>query len=284
MEDKERYDSSKPKTGGIGNGSYRSWNAGDELWFSAVRNNDLALLKLILENPDFDIDVVDSNKRTALHLACLYGNSAITLFLVNNGCQLNLEDKNGETPLMSALKGDAWSFDILLKYGASKTNSYGEHILKRALLEEDYSAQTIENILNSGVDLTTDLGRETLCIASGMNNKAAIEQLVRHGADVNGMVEYTFPNTDRKMRHPVWMEVAMQGEHYREGLEGLMSHDPDLSLTNAEGQNFLEWARANHSDDAKIVEYAEQQMAAYENRLLNVAIANNDNSEERLKF
>lgn len=250
-----------------------------DLWFSAVISGDIKTLRSILDDPKFDIDLTDNNKRTALHLACLHAQSGVVLFLINNGAVFNLEDKYHETPLMAAVKGDENSLDILLKYGSHPTteaikltNSIGEHILIFALEENLYSTSRVDKILKSGVEIKDDLNIRALTKACATQNLAAIDQLVAHGADIDAMVEYFWPNTTIQMKHPIWLEIAMQGNSYLEVLDCLMQHSPDLSLTNAKGENLFEWAQKAYGEDKVFMDYIAKQMAAYENRLLNHAI------------
>ena len=53
-----------------------------------------------------DIDVVNNDNSTALHIAVATGHSRIIERLVGFGCGLSLQDKGGDTPLHLALQRD----------------------------------------------------------------------------------------------------------------------------------------------------------------------------------
>lgn len=66
------------------------------------------LEKIISQNEENKIEIINSKNyddRTALHLAATFGNFDTVKFLVENGAQLDCEDKFGRTPLESALAG-----------------------------------------------------------------------------------------------------------------------------------------------------------------------------------
>ena len=72
-------------------------------------NNDLENIQKISEF--IDINKSDYDKRTALHLACSEGNYQIVKYLIDNGCDKNVKDRWGNTPLSEICdkKGDNYN-------------------------------------------------------------------------------------------------------------------------------------------------------------------------------
>jgi ankyrin repeat protein len=56
------------------------------------------IAKLLIKHKA-SVDKIDSKKRTALHYACLKGNRAMVALLLENGAKLEVQDKDGNTPV-----------------------------------------------------------------------------------------------------------------------------------------------------------------------------------------
>ena len=66
-----------------------------------------------------DVNIVNSNKFTALHLASYIGDFVSALMLLEVGARVNLSDANNMTPLMYAvLNKDRRIIQALVNYGA----------------------------------------------------------------------------------------------------------------------------------------------------------------------
>lgn len=89
------------------------------LLFDAIRNEDLASFKEILEqNPEL-IDVKDSRGSTPLLLATYYNNEAITDYLLSKNPDIDAKDASGNTALMGVcFKGYENIAKKLIKNGA----------------------------------------------------------------------------------------------------------------------------------------------------------------------
>ena len=70
-----------------------------QLWF-AIGNDDLGTVKKVIENnPNLNINEAHKhNGRTPLHFAAIQQNTSIYDYLVNQGADENLKDKNGNIP------------------------------------------------------------------------------------------------------------------------------------------------------------------------------------------
>ncbi len=69
----------------------------------ACNNGKAALVQFLLDK-SADIQAVDGEKRTALHLAAQRGDMETVQLLLQRGASVNTQDKSGHTPLQSAMK------------------------------------------------------------------------------------------------------------------------------------------------------------------------------------
>lgn len=77
-------------------------NEKDPLLITAVKNKDVAMVALLL-NFKADINIIDQEKRSALHWAVQYNHQALVEILIKGGINLTLRDNNGETALALSL-------------------------------------------------------------------------------------------------------------------------------------------------------------------------------------
>jgi serine/threonine-protein phosphatase 6 regulatory ankyrin repeat subunit B len=65
-----------------------------------------------------DVDILDNNSQTSLHIACYKGNVALVEILLRNKCEcdVNISDNNSQTPLhIACYKGNVALVEILLR-------------------------------------------------------------------------------------------------------------------------------------------------------------------------
>lgn len=75
----------------------------DERWWTACRKGDAEVTRKMLGGgKDVLANVVDENRRSALHFAAALGNVEITKYLIDAGADIDLQDKEGYTPLHMA--------------------------------------------------------------------------------------------------------------------------------------------------------------------------------------
>lgn len=75
-----------------------------ELFYAVASDNQFAIRKAL--QGEFDINVCDYDKRTALHIAAAKGTEKAVRSLIQKGAMLNCEDAFGNTPLFEAVKHD----------------------------------------------------------------------------------------------------------------------------------------------------------------------------------
>ena len=100
----------------------RKQRGGSQELIDAVKNDNVEVkgVKELLANSATDVNMEDSDKRTALYLAAVMGRTDVVKVLLEHGANPNLADKYGRTALHAAAReGDANMVSELLKHGAN---------------------------------------------------------------------------------------------------------------------------------------------------------------------
>jgi len=91
--------------------------------YCAVMNGHLELVEFLLQQPNINVNIVNSFKETPLYAACMYGSidaAIIERLLQKEDCNVDPVNRFGETPLFAACRrGYIWLVRLLLKYGAN---------------------------------------------------------------------------------------------------------------------------------------------------------------------
>ena len=88
--------------------------------YTAARNNDLDLVKLLLKG-GAEVDGFSYANETALMAACSHDNYLIVKYLINNGAKVDAQSTDGSTPLICAAQaGNCKIGRLLIKADANK--------------------------------------------------------------------------------------------------------------------------------------------------------------------
>ena len=181
----------------------------------ASSNGRVDIVKTLLESEGIDVNIKDSNERTALHEATKHGHLDIVKELLKAGANAHMIDHYGDYPLCEILevKDDHQmqiAFEILKHYkfpihtaimeglyptvkhlleigiSPNRPNDEGHtpiHVLARA----DFDRETMNELIKHGakVDVVSKDDETPLHIAIRSNNLDAVKQLLKHGARVN---------------------------------------------------------------------------------------------------
>ncbi|PSN37403.1 hypothetical protein C0J52_16313 [Blattella germanica] len=146
------------------------------------------LEKLKVNMKKIDIDVIDRNNRTPLHLAAAQGHANIVWFLLGNKANMNICDKEGKTPFLKAVEcGHKETIQIMLERGVDiNTIDYsGNSGLHIAAKHGFYEIASMLLKQGANFESSNNFGEFPLHIATVAENKDLVELLLRYGSSVN---------------------------------------------------------------------------------------------------
>ena len=138
----------------------------------------------------------DENGNTSVHIASQKGYANVIKDMVNNGSDINATNKNNETPLFSALKGDSYHvIKVLLSFAEnqimyiSKRDFLGNSPLHICVKEKAYnSAKLLLSVANGNtafVNLSNQAGNTALHEAATFGDVAFIKLFLAYNANIN---------------------------------------------------------------------------------------------------
>eukprot|EP00262_Sarcandra_glabra_P001867 TRINITY_DN12029_c0_g1_i1.p1 TRINITY_DN12029_c0_g1~~TRINITY_DN12029_c0_g1_i1.p1 ORF type:complete len:786 (-),score=92.54 TRINITY_DN12029_c0_g1_i1:18-2375(-) len=170
---------------------------------AASNGNSVILEELLREG--MDPNVQDSKRRTPLHIAASKGYEQCVLVLLKHACNINIRDVNGNTPLWDAISAKHHSIFRLLFHWASISDP------------------------NTDGDL--------LCLAAKRNDHAMVEELIKHGLNVNTM----------NREGSTALQIAVAENHFDMVnllvITGALARDVKLSRNTSREINFEEQER-----------------------------------------
>jgi len=166
--------------------------SGDEI-HDAVRSGNLDKVKTLLRTHSEWLNSPDQNQKTPLLLSLESGHIDIARYLIEQGADVNLKDKDKSSPLHNAaFLGNLEIVDLLLKKGASSVNE-GNFRGQTPLLFacEKGHPGVVTRLLDAGADIEARdaLGRTPLMTTALSRNMEVVKILVRRGADINAVIK-----------------------------------------------------------------------------------------------
>ncbi|PSR91820.1 Potassium channel like [Actinidia chinensis var. chinensis] len=154
------------------------------LCFAAMRGDDLLLHQLLRRG--MDPNELDSNGRTALHIAASKGSIECVLLLLDYGADPNRKDSEGNVPLWDAIMGGHESVIKLLVNNGAKISS-GDVGQFACFAVEQNNVNLLKAIIRYGGDITllNSLGTTALHTAISEENTEMVKFLVDQGADID---------------------------------------------------------------------------------------------------
>ena len=164
-----------------------------------------------------NMNAVERNAITPLHLAVIRGEFAIVQSLLANGSDVNARyvvgTYPGETPLHSvAYAGHTRIAELLLAYGAdvNAIDQYGYTPLRRAM-EQGHQSMA-ELLVNKGANMvTTDANGMTLLHVVARTDHIKLARfLITSGVDVNAIDDYGFTPLDYAQGGAIGMTETLE--------------------------------------------------------------------------
>ena len=171
--------------------------------FFAAAAGEVETVREALENGNIDVNELDYEKRTALHIAASAGQLAVVDLLLSYKSAVNRKDANGKTPLMNAVRSDHTGvIKRLLK--AKAVLDWDEATSANELCDRAHQGKfvAIQTLLNCGVNVNSaDYDRRTaLHLAASEGNKRMCQYLIDNGANVNCADRHKFTPLGDAMR------------------------------------------------------------------------------------
>ncbi|CAM4493171.1 unnamed protein product [Caretta caretta] len=198
----------------------------------AAAGGDLGRLQQLLKKND--INQLDKENRTPLHLACANGHSDVVTYLVDNKCKLNLCDNDNRSPLMKAVQCQQEKCaTMLLEHGADPNlvDVNSSTALHLAAQTANISLAVLLLEYNAHIEAQNKDGYTPLTIAITENHQEMVEFLLRKGADVHAR--------DKSKRTPL-MIAASGGELSL--IKVLLQYGADVSHKDINGWTSEDYA------------------------------------------
>jgi ankyrin repeat protein len=164
-------------------------NDGKTLLYYAIKYNYYKLVFKLLDINYIGLplkDLKDKNKYYPLHYAVLYNNEKMLELLISKGCDINVKDGNGNTPLMLSIKQKNYKLSNYLlslpKININTINIIGETVLHIAV---NYEQENIVTLLleNKDIDVNVQDSQNKftpLMYAVALNNFNITNMLINH--------------------------------------------------------------------------------------------------------
>lgn len=197
--------------------------------------NETSFLDLLRYTPD--LNVLDTHKRTPLHIAILYGTDRMAEMLLSKDINKAAQDEQGATILHCAVM-HAKSLDFINKLIAAGVpleikDNEGKTALHRAFIQDNI--ELAEGIMAAGasIDLPDEQGITPLFRAINNNDRKLFEIMIKYGQDLN----YTDPKTKRSALHQV-----LFGENKEDMFNTLLKTSIDVNAQDVVKKTALHYA------------------------------------------
>ncbi|NWZ29522.1 IKBA inhibitor, partial [Asarcornis scutulata] len=171
---------------------------GDTFLHLAIIHEEKALSLEVIRQTSGDrafLNFQNNLSQTPLHLAVITDQPEIAEHLLKAGCDLDIRDFRGNTPLhIACQQGSLRSVSVLTQYcqphhllTVLQATNYNGHTCLHLASIQGYLA-VVEYLLSLGADVNAQEpcnGRTALHLAVDLQNSELVSLLVKHGADVN---------------------------------------------------------------------------------------------------
>jgi ankyrin repeat protein len=163
---------------------------------AAMRGDKAAVRDLIKQAAD--VNAAQGDGSTALHWAALKGDSEMAQMLLYAGANVRATTRiGGYTPLFLAAKsGAAAAADVLIKAGSDVNLKGSDGLTPLMMAAISGNRETVRLLLEHGAQVNakeSEHGQTALMFAAAFDRPDAIDELAKHGADLNLATEVQQP-------------------------------------------------------------------------------------------
>lgn len=140
----------------------------------------------ILLSAGMDVNTVNEDNSTGLHLAVKKGNMRLTKLFLARSSKIDAQDSSGETPLHYAIRMQHTAlFQLLVSAGANVNvqNNEGETALLLATQQGNFSIAKNLLVLGANANVADNNSKTPLMHAIQLGNVPLVEELLRRGAN-----------------------------------------------------------------------------------------------------
>jgi len=159
----------------------------DQAFFEAAAQGNIRALTAInqyLKSPD----IIDRVGNTPLIIAVEHGQANAASYLIQNGANVNYQNKNGQSPLHIAVyKNRQDIVQLLLRSKANVNASYGNGFSPLILALMSRNEMMVQTLIIAGANIKAPMadGNFPIHIATSMDDAKDIQVLKNYGADLN---------------------------------------------------------------------------------------------------
>nr|XP_024216355.1 uncharacterized protein LOC106678955 isoform X2 [Halyomorpha halys] len=204
------------------------------------------LEKVKLYSKKIDVNSVDWNNRTCLHLAVAQGHTEVAWYLLNNNASMTICDNDGLNPFLKAIEcGHKDCTNLLIECGVDVklSDKHGNSGLHFAAKAGFYNIAAL--LLKEGANFNTpnNAGDYPLHLCTSFDHREMVELLIRNGANVDVV--------DREGRTSLMLAA-------RSGLSTiikvLLDAEASLEIVDSNGWTAEDYAQfGNHHDLAELL-------------------------------
>lgn len=199
------------------------------------------LEKVKLHSKKIDVNSVDWNNRTCLHLAVAQGHTEVAWYLLNNNASMTICDNDGLNPFLKAIEcGHKDCTNLLIECGvdvklSDKHGNTGLHFAAKAGF---YNIAALLLKEGANFNIPNNAGDYPLHLSTSFDHREMVELLIRNGANVDVV--------DREGRTSL-MLAARSGLNTI--IKVLLDADASLEIVDSNGWTAEDYAQfGNHHD------------------------------------
>uniref|UniRef100_A0A1I8H748 ANK_REP_REGION domain-containing protein n=1 Tax=Macrostomum lignano TaxID=282301 RepID=A0A1I8H748_9PLAT len=253
------------------NGCYNIKEKSLDKIYRAAWNGDIKKLNTFQN----DVNVPDSEKRTALHLACANGQERAVDVLLSMGADATVVDKENRTPLYRAVQTNrALCIRVLLKKVPNLAKDESSISLLHMAVQNG-SSESLAALLSSmsdAVDTTDSNGRTALMLACESGRTSMVAALLDKGASLAATDAAGRSCSDYAKPHPDCLKII---ESRRSGRPSVSN--PNTPRGNRTSSDFEE-------DESKSTDFDIPVMAGQEKQRKSKAAAEPENSSNQVVY